>query len=101
MGKYKYRTGKVKVEHHLLEGLSNYLQEIEKWDCVESIIPGRIVRQNKGRGSKGLFLKYKTITGYKLLYKVGTSVQEVFVVCRDYNEFERRFRKTFRYGLKR
>mgnify|MGYP001772599320 FL=1 len=89
MGRFKYRSGKIKVEHTLLEGLSEYLKEIEKWDCVESIIPGRIVRQNKGRGSKGLFLKYRTISGFKLLYKTGTSVQEVFVVCKDYEEFER------------
>ncbi len=95
MSRFKYRSGKVKVEHTLLEGLKDYLKEIEKWDCVESIIPGRIVRQNKGRGSKGLFLKYKTISGYKLLYKTGTSVQEVFVVCNDYEEFERRFKDTF------
>lgn len=95
MGRFKYRSGKVKVEHTLLEGLSDYLKEIEKWDCVETIIPGRIVRQNKGRGSKGLFLKYKTISGFKLLYKTGTSVQEVFVVCKDYEEFERRFKETF------
>lgn len=95
MGRFKYRSGKIKVEHTLLEGLSEYLKEIEKWDCVETIIPGRIVRQNKGRGSKGLFLKYKTISGFKLLYKTGTSVQEVFVVCKDYEEFERRFKETF------
>jgi len=95
MGKFKYRSGKIKVEHTLLEGLSEYLKEIEKWDCVETIIPGRIVRQNKGRGSKGLFLKYRTISGFKLLYKTGTSVQEVFVVCKDYEEFERRFKETF------
>jgi len=95
MGRFKYRSGKIKVEHTLLEGLSEYLKEIEKWDCVETIIPGRIVRQNKGRGSKGLFLKYRTISGFKLLYKTGTSVQEVFVVCKDYEEFERRFKETF------
>ncbi len=90
------RAGKLKVQHHLLEGLEKLLKEIESWDTVESIIPGRIIRQNKGRGSKGLFLKYRTVSGYKLLYKNGTSVQEVFVVCRDYNEFERKFREIFR-----
>ncbi|WP_164930811.1 DUF2103 domain-containing protein [Aquifex aeolicus] len=95
MGRFKYRSGKVKLEHHILEGLEEYLDEIQKWECVESIIPGRIVRQNKGRGSKGLFLKYRTITGYKLLYKTGTSVQEVFVVCKDYEEFEKKFKEVF------
>jgi len=62
---------------------------------VESIIPGRITRQNRGRGSRGLFLKYRTLSGYKLLYKRGTSVQELFVVCRDYDLFERLFRERF------
>ena len=89
------KSGKLKVEHHLLEGLDKLLQELGKWEIVESIIPGRIVRQNKGRGSKGLFLKYRTLSGYKLLYKNGTSVQEVFVVCRDYDRFEELFRERF------
>ncbi len=89
------RKGKIKREHHMLEGLEEILEEIEKWDCVESIIPGRIVRQNKGRGSKGIFLKYPTISGYKLLYKTGTSVQEVFVVCNNYENFEKLFKERF------
>ncbi|WP_457599861.1 DUF2103 domain-containing protein [Hydrogenivirga sp.] len=89
------RSGKLKVEHHLLEGLDKLLKELGEWDAVESIIPGRIIRQNKGRGSKGLFLKYKTLSGYKLLYKNGTSVQEVFVVCKDYDRFEELFRERF------
>ena len=89
------RSGKLKVEHHLLEGLDKLIGGIAQWEEVESIIPGRIVRQNKGRGSKGLFLKYRTMSGYKLLYKNGTSVQEVFVVCKDYEAFEKRFKETF------
>ena len=89
------RTGKLKTEHHLLEGLGKILSEIEKWEEVDSIIPGRIVRQNKGRGSKGIFLKYRTLSGYKLLYKSGTSVQEVFVVCSDFEGFEKKFRERF------
>ncbi len=91
----KRRSGKLKVEHHLLEGLDSLLEELGNWEVVESIIPGRIVRQNRGRGSKGLFLKYRTLSGYKLLYKNGTSIQEVFVVCRDYDEFEKLFRERF------
>ncbi len=89
------RKGKLKVEHHLLEGLEKYLAEISEWDIVESVIPGRIVRQNRGRGTKGLYLKYRTLSGYKLLYKNGASVQEVFVVCSDQEEFERLFRSKF------
>ncbi len=88
------RSKKLKVEHHLLEGLEKYVKELESWDCVKSIIPGRIIRQNKGRGSKGLFFKYRTLSGVKLLYKNGTSVQEVFVVCSP-EDFEKLFRERF------
>ena len=56
----KHRKAKVKIEHHLLEGLEEYLERLSRMDCVKSIIPGRISRQNGGRGSKGLFLKYRT-----------------------------------------
>ncbi|MCS6957644.1 MAG: DUF2103 domain-containing protein [Aquificaceae bacterium] len=87
----KYRKGKIKLEHHLLEGLEEYLKRLANFDSVDSIIPGRIVRQNSGRGSKGLFLKYRTKSGYKLLYKNGSSVQEIFVVCRDCEAFEKSF----------
>ncbi len=89
------RIGKLKVQHHLLEGLEDYLGEMERWEVVKTIIPGRIVRQNKGSGVTGLFLKYPTITGYKLIYKKGTSFQEVFVVCSDRETFERLFRERF------
>ncbi|NPA34280.1 MAG: hypothetical protein GXO48_05055 [Chlorobi bacterium] len=92
----RHRTGKIKTEHHLLEGAEEYLEVLEQWDVVKSIIPGRISRQNKGRGNKGLFLKYQTRSGYKLLYKFGTSVQEIFVVCSDYDEFKRIFNEKFK-----
>ncbi|RMH79792.1 MAG: hypothetical protein D6674_06510 [Acidobacteria bacterium] len=88
----KHRKGKLKLEHSLLEGLEPYLSLLSKMEGVKSIVPGRIVRQNGGRGSKGLFLKYRTSTGYKLLYKNGTSVQEVFVVCNDPDMFEKSFK---------
>ncbi|WP_448587680.1 DUF2103 domain-containing protein [Thermocrinis sp.] len=80
---HKYRKNKVKLEHHLLEGLEDYIKELSSLSSVDAVIPGQIARRNKGRGSKGLFLKYETPSGYKLLYKNGTSVQELFVVCSD------------------
>ncbi len=89
------REGKIKKEHHLLEGADEYLNTLAQWEVVKSIIPGRIFRQNKGRGNKGLFLQYPTRSGYKLLYKFGTSVQEIFVVCSDLEAFATTFRKTF------
>ncbi len=89
------RVGKLKVQHRILEGLEDYLKEMSGWEVVKTIIPGRIVRQNRGSGVNGLFLKYPTLTGYKLLYKKGTSVQEVFVVCSDKEAFRRLFEERF------
>ena len=87
------RVGKIKVQHSLLEGLEKELREIEKWDCVESIIPGEIKSIRKGSGSKGLFLKYKTPSGFKLIWKAGTSFQEIFVVVKEgrFDEFQKKF----------
>jgi hypothetical protein len=91
----KHRRGKLKVEHTLLEGLEEYINKLSGLDVVSAIIPGRISRQNSGRGSKGLFIKYRTTSGYKLLYKNGTSVQELFVVSSKPDEFERLFKELF------
>ncbi len=91
----RFRKNKVKLQHHLLEGLEDYLEIICKWNCVDGIIPGQITRKNKGKGTKGLFLKYPTNSGYKLLYKCGTSVQEVFIICSDKELFEKEFKKNF------
>ncbi|GBC88749.1 MAG: DUF2103 domain-containing protein [Hydrogenobacter thermophilus] len=95
----KRRKDKVKMEHSLLEGLEEHLRIISSFEGVKSIIPGRISRQNRGRGSKGIFLKYRTSTGFKLLYKSGTSTQEVFVVCTDSEAFERQFREVYKYEV--
>lgn len=91
----KFRKNKIKIEHHTLEDFDKYIKELVELECVESIIPGRIFRNNKGRGSKGLFLQYETNTGYKLLFKNGTSVQEVFIICNDKKVFLESFNKIF------
>jgi hypothetical protein len=87
----KYRKGKLKVEHHLIEGAEEYIKKLEKLESVKGIIPGRIFRNQKGRGQKGLFLKYETPSGWKLLLKNGTTVQEIFVVTDDKEMFKGEF----------
>ena len=91
----KYRKGKVKLEHHLIEGAEEYIKELEKLPSVKAIIPGRIFRNQKGRGQKGLFLKYETPTGWKLLLKNGSTVQEIFVVTDDKELFKGEFLSVF------
>ncbi|NPB04900.1 MAG: hypothetical protein GXO08_00740 [Aquificae bacterium] len=91
----KYRKGKLKVEHHLVEGAEDYLRTLERFQSVEAIIPGRIFRNQKGRGQKGLFLKYETPSGWKLLFKNGSTVQEVFVITNDRELFKAEFQTAF------
>lgn len=91
----KYRKGKLKLEHHLIEGAKEYIEKLQKLESVKSIIPGRIFRNQKGRGQKGLFLKYETPSGWKLLLKNGSTVQEIFVVTDDKELFKAEFLKMF------
>jgi hypothetical protein len=91
----KYRKGKVKLEHHLIEGAEEYIKELEKLESVKGIIPGRIYRNQKGKGQKGLFLKYETPSGWKLLLKNGSTVQEIFVITDNKELFKAEFLSKF------
>ncbi len=91
----KYRKGKVKLEHHLIEGAEEYIDKLQKLESVEAIIPGRIFRNRKGRGQKGIFLKYETPSGWKLLLKSGSTVQEIFVITPDKELFKGEFLSKF------
>ena len=91
----KYRKGKIKKEHHIVEGGEEILKKLEKFESVKAIIPGRIYRNQKGKGRKGLFLKYETPSGWKLLLKNGSTVQEVFVVVGDKELFKGEFLSHF------
>ena len=64
----------------MIPGLKAALTQLSGWDEVRSIIPG-VIRPSKGPGqSVSLKVQYPTATGLKLLAKIGTAVQEVFVV---------------------
>ena len=91
----KYSRGKVKLEHHLIEGADKYIRKLERLRSVKTIIPGRIFRNQKGSGQKGLFLKYETPSGWKLLLKNGSTVQEIFVVTDDRELFKGEFLTEF------
>jgi len=92
----KYRKGKVKIEHHLIEGAEEFITTLEKFSSVKTIIPGRIFRNQKGRGQKGLFLKYETPSGWKLLLKNGSTIQEIFVVTDNKELFKAEFMQKFK-----
>lgn len=77
----KYRAGKIKREHHVIEHLWPVLERIAESDLVTSIIPGPISPLN----AKGFELTFQrfTDTGLRLLAKNGSAIQEVYVVAPD------------------
>jgi len=82
----KYRVAKIKYQHSIIQGLRDLLENIQNWEEIRSIIPGRI--NAKGRGmkvNKGIILsfQYETPTGIKCLAKNKSSVQEVFIVSNN------------------
>jgi hypothetical protein len=75
----KYRDGKIKREHSVIERLWPLLERMAECDLVTSIIPGPISPLN-GKGFEITFQRF-TETGLRLLAKNGSAVQEVYVVA--------------------
>ncbi|MEW8979053.1 MAG: DUF2103 domain-containing protein [Symbiobacterium sp.] len=77
----KYRAGKIKREHSVIEQLWPVLEQIAECDLVTSIIPGPI-RPLNTHGFEVTFQRF-TETGLRLLAKNGSAVQEVYLVAPD------------------
>lgn len=77
----KYRAGKIKREHSVIEQLWPVLEHIAECDLVTSIIPGPI----SPLGTHGFEVTFQrfTETGLRLLAKNGAAVQEVYLVAPD------------------
>jgi hypothetical protein len=74
----KYRAGKIKREHHVIERVWPVLERMAECELIASIIPGPISPLN-ARGFEVTFQRF-TDTGLRLLAKNGSAVQEVWVV---------------------
>lgn len=77
----KYRAGKIKREHSVIEKLWPALEAMAESDLVTSIIPGPISPLNS-RGFEITFQRF-TDTGLRLLAKNGSALQEVYLVASD------------------
>lgn len=92
----KYRKKGVKREHSIIEDFERDLEELVKLGLVDSVIPGRIYTSPKSQaGQKRISYQYETKTGAKLLLKKGSTVQEVFVVCKDHQNLKEYLLKTY------
>jgi hypothetical protein len=76
----RHRRRGVKREHSVLADFASVFERVAALPAVEGVIPGRIA--NNPTRHPGLVLKGETATGFKLLAKTTTSIQEVFVVVR-------------------
>jgi hypothetical protein len=74
----KYRAGKIKREHTVIEKVWPVLERMADSDLITSIIPGPISPLN-ARGFEVTFQRF-TETGLRLLAKNGSAVQEIYVV---------------------
>ncbi|HYG59593.1 MAG TPA: DUF2103 domain-containing protein [Symbiobacteriaceae bacterium] len=74
----KYRAGKIKREHSVIEKVWPVLEQIAQCTLIDSIIPGPISPQNS-KGFEVTFQRF-TDTGLRLLAKNGSAVQEIYVV---------------------
>lgn len=75
----KYRAGKIKREHTVIEKVWPVLEQMERCDLITSIIPGPISPLNS-KGFEVTFQRF-TETGLRLLAKNGSAVQEVYLVA--------------------
>lgn len=75
----KYRAGKIKREHSVIEKVWPVLEGMAACDLITSIIPGPISPLNS-RGLEVTFQRF-TDTGLRLLAKNGSAVQEIWVVA--------------------
>gem|GEM_PF-4643234 len=77
----KYRRHGVKREHSVIGDFAPVFERLARLAGVAGVIPGRIA--NNPTRHPGLVLKGETPTGFKLLAKTTTSIQEVFVMARS------------------
>jgi hypothetical protein len=76
--------GKLKIEHHMIEGLRSVLEAMCAWPEIDGITAGRIRNITGGRVVQvQLRVSTTTVTGLKLTARSRPAVQEVFVITRS------------------
>lgn len=66
----------------MIDGLRDFLESIETWEEIKSIIPGRIKPIDKSHVLR-IKVQYQTTDGLKCLALSGNAVQEVFIVSSE------------------
>lgn len=79
----RHRVKGVKREHSIITGLLPILERIAAHPSVSALIPGRISVTKAAVPTLQLRPGPRTMTGFKLTARRGTTAQELFVVTRE------------------
>jgi Predicted metal-binding protein (DUF2103) len=91
--------GKLKFDHHMIEGLQSALEAMSAWPEVNAITAGRIRHIVGGRVVQmRLRVTTTTVTGLKLSARSRSGVQEVFVVTSSPDQVAHRIRALWPEG---
>ncbi len=79
------KFGRIKRQHGRVGGLDAILDQIIR-ECphVTRIVPGRI-KVRRGKSPPSFKIQYPTDSGLKCLYTGTGTVQEVFLICSDFD----------------
>lgn len=76
---HRYRAGKIKREHTIIPGVLPLLEQVAAHPRVSAVIPGPI-HPKSAATRVYLSYQYPTDSGFKLLARNTSAVQEVFIV---------------------
>ena len=95
----RHRAGssKIKYDHTMIEELRKFLESIESWSEIQSIIPGRINHVGRPTNFR-IRIQYDTRTGIKCLVRSRSAVQEVFFVTPDRNALRNHLSQTRQFS---
>ena len=93
--KHRARSSKIKYQHSMIKGLRRFLESIENWEEIKSILPGAIHR-TKSVQEFNIRVQYLTRTGLKCLAFSGSAVQEVFIVTGKPDEVQKMLQASFK-----
>ena len=71
----------------MIDGLRKFLEQIEPWPEIQSIIPA-VINSTKGGVSFLFRVRYATEKGLKCFAQSGHSIQEVFIVTSKAKELK-------------
>jgi hypothetical protein len=87
--RHRMGSSKIKYEHGMIHGLRKFLEGIEYWEEIKSIIPA-VINKTKGSVSFVFRVRYATEKGLKCFAQSGHSIQEVFIATSKPDELRKK-----------